>query len=156
MKVTHHRGGVLDARPLPELSGIEAAIFDRVGRVAQREVLRIRPGVRRLSLEFPGSGGSLDAYMTARSVVAWMHGGSPTVLRSTWRVPEGATARLDLCALAGHGVAELSLSRMDCGADEVGTLTADGQPIVRVLPAGLYTLRAWAFEGQAALRAELG
>lgn len=58
--------------------------------------------------------------------------------------------------MAGKGVAELSLSKVDGGADEVGTLIADGQPIVRVLPAGLYTLRAWAFEGQAALRAELG
>lgn len=152
VKLFHQRGGVLEPRPVTALEGIEAAIFDRHGRVAQREILRLDGAVRRLDLDLPGSGGRVDAYIAARSLAVWLRGGSPTVTRVRWSVPQGVQTTIELTALAQPGVAEWALTDAEGKSVHERLLETCGQAEVLVLPEGRYTLRAWAFEGDAALR----
>lgn len=155
VKLFHQRGGVLEPRPVTALEGIEAAIFDRQGRVAQRELLRLNGAVRRLGLDLPGSGGRVDAYIAARSMALWLRGGSPTVIRVRWSVPEGVESTIELSGLARPGVAELALTDAKGAPVYERPLGTCGQADVVVLPEGRYTLRAWAFEGDAALRLQV-
>lgn len=155
VKLFHQRGEVRAPRPITALEGIEAAIFDRHGRVAQRELLRLDGAVRRLVLDLPGSGGRVDAYIAARSMALWLRGGSPTVTRVRWSVPQGVETTIELTAMAQPGVAELALTDAEGKSVHERPLETCGQADVLVLPEGRYTLRAWAFEGDAALRLQV-
>ena len=136
--------------------GVEAAVYDRSGGVVRREVLRLGQAPRHLAVDHPSAAGSVEASLSQSIIVTWLRGGSPTVLRVALGVPAGTQARLELSWMAAPGVAELQLDGdgMDFTSVPLATAAAD-MPLVRFLAPGDYALRAWAFEGDVAIRIEV-
>lgn len=106
-------------------------------------------------MDLPGNQGLIEAFLNSQSMTLWMRGGSPAVVRALCTVPEDTEATLELCVVARRCVAELSLT--DAAGFDVTDrgLEADGRPSAHRLVGGTYVLRAWAFEGDVAVRLAL-
>ena len=156
MKIAPLEQGQPSSLAGPSVLGVEAAVYDRSGGIARREVLRLGQAPRHLAVDHPSAAGSVEASISKSIIVAWLRGGSPTVLRVALGVPEGTQARLELSWMAAPGVAELQLDGdgMDFTSVQLAATAAD-MPLVRFLAPGDYALRAWAFEGDVAIRIDV-